>query len=173
MQTLREFWSTVKAMEILVCEYVRQLDSTVRTEVQEYDGIAGFYQSYRLILVIHNNCRHYELVKYRLLVRFSNSLKRISILRTFAVNHSTIRFLYALPAFVAVHCIITTLNCCDLTHANLFDFCDKTLQESFCAIRSYVAAIKECMNVYFVHIFLLSEVEHSEQVLDVAVYAAI
>ncbi|MNM96007.1 hypothetical protein D3C81_1084710 [compost metagenome] len=160
-------------MEILVCEYIRQLDSTVRTEVQEYDGIAGFHQSYRLILVIHNNCRHYELVKYRLLVRFNNSLKWVSILRTFTVNHGTIRFLYALPTFVTVHCIITTLNCCDLTHANLFDFCDKAFQESFSAIWSYVAAIKESMNIYFVHIFLFSQVEHSKQVVDVAMYAAI
>ena len=74
MQAHRELRPTVKAAEIGVCEYLRQLNCTVRTEVKEDYGIAALYQTYRLTIRFNDNRWFNEFVKYGFLIRFFNRL---------------------------------------------------------------------------------------------------
>ncbi|MNJ40673.1 hypothetical protein D3C77_355730 [compost metagenome] len=173
MQTLRELRPPVKALEIFIRKYVRQLNGPVRTEVQEHDRVTGLDESDRLIMSIHDNGRHDELVKYRLLVGFRHGCNRISIFRAFAVYHGAIRFLNAIPTLVAIHCIVAALHRGDLAYSDFLNLRDKTLDEAFSAVRSHVAAIQERMNIDLVHLFLLREIKHSEQMVNMAVDTAV
>ncbi|MNM70987.1 hypothetical protein D3C81_826320 [compost metagenome] len=173
MQADREVRSTVEALEVQVREHLGQLNCAVRTEVQEDYGVSRFYKSYRITCSIYNDSRFNELVKHGLLIGFSDRLNRIGILRTIAINDSAVRLLYPLPAFVAVHGIIAALNRSDFTYAYFFNLGDQPLQESLGAVWSHITAIQERMDIHFMQIFLLGKIQHSEQMINMAVYAAI
>ncbi|MNL72400.1 hypothetical protein D3C87_1977060 [compost metagenome] len=74
MQVLREQRTPVEAAEIRIREYLRQLDGTVRAEVEEYDGIAALYCSCRFAFAVHNNTRLNKFIIHRVLVGCSNRL---------------------------------------------------------------------------------------------------
>ncbi|MNC55933.1 hypothetical protein D3C75_1054990 [compost metagenome] len=100
---------------------MRQLNRTVRTEVQEHDGVAAFHYRYRLIIAVHDNTRLNEFIIYGILVRRSDRLQCIGIFRAFAIYHRTVSFLYTFPAFITVHRKVASGYRSNFTYANFLD----------------------------------------------------
>ncbi len=173
MQIRRRFIAAVEAAEIAVGEYLRQLNRPVRAEIEEHDRIAGFDESDRRTVRLHDDRRHDEFVEHRTLVRFRDRSHRIFILRTVAVYHRTVRLLCPLPALVTVHRIIAALYGRDAADAELGDFGKQLLHVLCGAVRGYVAAVQKRMNVHIVQLLFLAGFEQSEQVCDMAMHAAV
>ncbi|MNC29076.1 hypothetical protein D3C75_773130 [compost metagenome] len=173
MQVQRASRATVEALEVFVGEHQGQLNGTVGTEVEENDGIVGLHFSQRLAFAVHNDGRQHELVVDGLFVIFLNGLNRIGMGRAFAVHHSAAGFLHALPALVTVHGIITALDSSDVANTQLLSLGNQLLHVLLGAVRRNVAAVQERMDVHFLQIFLLGQLQKCEQVRNVAVHAAV
>src|SRR4030095_5383823 len=105
---------------------------------------------------VEYHCWLDEFIRDILLVRLFYSLYRVSRRSAGASHQSIIREPDPLPAFIPIHCKVTSANggngaCCLLTM--LLQFPDKA-QSAFGVA---IAAISKCVNIYTAEIFFFTE----------------
>ena len=108
-----------KSIKLICTECSGDLSCTVRTEVEKDHGIFILNGCYRLA-IFHDNARFYELIMYFFFVRVCHCTYRTLSRNTFAFGQRLVSQLYAIPAVITVHCIITAHNGSNLTNADLF-----------------------------------------------------
>ncbi len=89
------------------------------------------------------------------------------------MHHGAIGFLDALPAIVAVHCVIAAADAGDLPHAVLAHLLLELPQEVDAAVGRRVPPVHEAVHENVPHLVLARHAQQLEQVLDVRVHAAV
>ena len=146
---------------VLLCEHLGKLLGTVVTIVDEDDNVA------LLDCTVNGRVvdREDELVGHALVVAFLHSLNHISRLLALALNEQVVSFLNALPTLVAVHCIETAYDACDvctIVRAALLYLLDEALAR----LRVGITAVHEAMYIYVLQTILLADFDELEEVVE-------
>ena len=169
-----DFLFALKAVKLGQVKSPGHLSGTVRAEVHKDNAVT---------LIDHafggNDRREHELVGKILLPCFVpclvtgfHSVDRIVVLIAFTADDAVIALLYAVPALVTVHTPETALDGGDFSSAELFALFVQLCHKTGAARGSDVTPVEEAVNICLLHAALLGHIQHTEDVLQVAVYAA-
>ena len=164
--------SSVKLIEIIDAEAAGDLSCTVRTEVEENDGVAILDGGDRLA-VFHDYSRNHEFVSDALLIGILDCLHAGGCRNAFAEGERSVCFLYALPAVVTVHSVISSGDHAELAYADLIHLILQLLREISAALGRSVAAVKESMYKDLVQSVPLCHLKQSVHMGIVAVNTAV
>ena len=92
---------------------------------------------------------------------------------TGAVNHGGIRFFDTIPRKIAIHRVIAAGNRRDFADADLVQLVAAFLHIMCAGLRRHVAAVGERVDIHFLQPAALRQLHQPEQVVDVAVDAAV
>ena len=162
-----EILIALEAVERLVDERMRELASTIRAEVEE-DGAVAILHA----LIALDDERHDELVVDAVLVACLEAGYRVVCYDALCMSDGLIGLLLAVPAMVAVHCVVAAGDRRDLADADLLALCLELLDVRLCALRRHIAAVEEGVDVDVLDALLLCHLEQCVEVALVAVYAA-
>ena len=163
---------SLKAFEIIIAESSCDLSCTVRTEVEEYNGIL-IRNGCNRFAVFLDHCRKYELIGLAIIIGSLNCCRSICSLYSFALCKSFVCKLYTIPAVITVHCIVTSGNHTDLTNADLFHLGFQLLYKLFTGCRRCVTSVQEAVYVNFLKSFSLGHLKKSIEMGIVAVYTTV
>ena len=158
----------LEALKIGIDECTGDLTRTVGAEVEEDDGVARLNRC-----VLGADGRENEFVRYAVFVGILHGLHRFGSLRSFTVNHCGVCFRHALPAVVAVHCVVTAHYGRYFADADFLHFCHAVGDIIAAGRRRNVASVEERMNVDLFAAALLCKLQERVQVRVVAVHAAV
>ena len=110
-----------KSCEFIIAECSCDFTCTIRTEVEEDNGIFILNQTDRFSF-FYDYRRFYELICFVCCIRIFDCAYCTFCLNAFAFCHGFVSSLYTIPAIIAVHCIVTTHNRCYLSYTDFFHF---------------------------------------------------
>ena len=163
---------SLKALKIVITESSCDLSCTVRTEVEEYNGIL-IRNSCNRFAVLLDNSRKHKFICLVIIIGSLNCCCSICSLYAFALCKSFICKLNTIPAVITIHCIITSGDHTDLTNADLFHFSFQLLYKLFTGCRRCVTSIQEAVYVNFLESLSLCHLKKSVEMCIVAVYATV
>ena len=144
------------------------LTRAVGTEVHEDDAVAALYRA----LGADNGGLH-ELVGLLVGVAVLHGLHGVGSHHSLAADDGVVALLHALPALVTIHAPEAALDGGNPGVAQLCALVGQGLDKAGAGGRVHIAAVEEAVHVYALKALLLGHVEDGEDVLDVAVHAAV
>ena len=163
---------SLKALKIVITESSCDLSCTVRTEVEEYNGILIGNSCNRFAILLDNSRKH-KFICLVIIIGSLNCCCSICSLYAFALCKSFICKLNTIPAVITIHCIITSGDHTDLTNADLFHFSFQLLYKLFTGCRRCVTSVQEAVYVNFLKSFSLGHLKKSIEMGIVAVYTTV
>ena len=170
---VRSFAGLFGDIFIREAECLGDLSGTVRTEVEENDGVIGFYDGQGLAFFIGNDSGQNELVRHALVIGVLHSLDAVGRLVAYAQYQGVICLLDTVPVVIPVHRIVTAVEGSHLAYADLRCLVDQLLQIALAGRGRCISAVEERMQIYSVQALSLAELQDRVQVGVVAVYAAV
>jgi len=168
----RQFFHAVFG-HILLGQHDRQLFRPVIAEIEENNHIIRPNQPQRLVVRTDTGDRLDKLVGHTFVIGFLHGGNRIGRFLARAVHQQVVCFLDTLPAFIAVHRIVTADDRSDLAPGNL-QMVPQTLDETLTAARIGVAAVHEAVDESLVtDTVLLGDIAQFEQVVQRAVHPSV
>ena len=153
---------------ILLSQYDSQFFCTVVAVVEKDHDITFFDRTIYCSVVD----RFDKLVGHAFIIRFLHGLNHVGSLFALAFNQQVVGFFHAFPTFVAVHCIETTDDGCDLS-GRLCTVGRQLFDKSFTALRVCVATVHEAVDESIVDSIFLGDIAKFEQVVERTVYATV
>ena len=167
-----KFLCSLEAFELVIAECSGDLTCTVRTEVEEYNGIFVLNGCNRFA-VFFDYSRKYEFICLVSIVGSLNCCCSVCAFDAFAFCQCFVCKLYTIPAVISVHCIVTSGNNTDLTNTDFFHLCFKLFDEFFTGCRRSVTSVKEAMYINFLKSLSFSHLKQCIEMSIVAVYTTI
>ena len=153
---------------ILLGQHDSQFFCTVVAVVEKDHDITFFDRTIYCSVVD----RFDKLVGHAFIIRFLHGLNHVGSLFALAFNQQVVGFFHAFPTFVAVHCIETTDDGCDLS-GRLCTVGRQLFDKSFTALRVCVATVHEAVDESIVDSIFLGDIAKFEQVVERTVYATV
>ena len=97
----------------------------------------------------------------------------VGILHALAADHGVVARLDTIPALVTIHAVEASLQRCDLARAELGTIVTQLADIARAARGRNVASVKEAVQIDALDAAVMRHLHHGEDVLDVAVYAAV
>ena len=113
-----KFLLSRKSGKSLIAECTGDLSCTVRTEVEENDGIAILNRGNRLAVLLYIE-RYDELIVYLFIIGCLNACTRTFCLLTLCLCQHIVSFLDTIPVFITVHRIVASHHGSHLADAKL------------------------------------------------------
>ena len=157
-----------EAVKIALRERIGHFPGAVGTEVHEDHAVAGPDLSVR--------SADDGLDKF---VRHTGGVARlhrvdgVGILHALAADHGIVARLDAVPALVTIHAVEASLQRCDLARSELGTIVTQLADIARAARGRNVASVKEAVQIDALDAAVMRHLHHGEDVLDVAVYAAV
>ena len=164
---------TFKSGKCIVTECSGDLTGTIRTEVEENNGIIFFYNRNRFASFIRDNRRKYKLICHTVCIRSFHCFHCIRCLYTGSGYQGIICLLDTIPVIITIHCIITTGNGCNLTYTNFLHFCFQLFNIIFSGSRRCITAVQKCVYIYVCQTMFFCHLKQTVQMCDMAVYTTI
>ena len=167
-----KFLCSLEAFELVIAECSGDLTCTVRTEVEEYNGIFVLNGCNRFA-VFFDYGREYEFICLVSIVGSLNCCCSVCAFDAFAFCQCFVCKLYTIPAVISVHCIVTSGNNTDLTNTDFLHLCFKLFDEFFTGCRRCITSVEEAVYINFLKTFSLSHLKKCIEMCVVAVYTTI
>ena len=142
---------------------------SVRTEVEENNTIPG---SDFAIYTVNSEGLN-ELVCYACGIGCFYTGSSACSFAALAQHQRLIGTLHALPALVAVHCVIASADGSNLAYTNLRHALFQLLDIFQRRFRTNITSVEEGMHINLGHAFNLRHADKCQKMLNVAVYAAV
>ena len=158
----------LKAGEFRINECTGDLTRTVGAEVCEDDRV--------VILdgrALGNDDRNNELVGYAVCVGLLHSLVCGSSVLAFAECDSVVRLLYAIPAVITVHCVVTAGYGCDAADLDSVDLGLQAVDILDTGLRRRVAAVHEAVEANLAQTIAACQLEQRKHVVNVGMHTAV
>ena len=162
-----EFFDARETFKFRIGKGVREFASTVGAEVEENHAVALFHA-----VIIADNDGDNKFVGNLVVVGFFNRRGGIRFFRRVSFGNGVVGFLHAVPALIAVHCVVATGNRSDLPNANFLDFFFERGEIFSGRTRRNVAPVQKCVHVNFFNALVLGKFQQAVKVVGVAVNAA-
>ena len=162
---------TVKTVEFFLRKSTRHFAGTVGTEVVENHAVALFdFRDGRA--VFDNDGGQHEFVRNALTIAFFDCFHCADSKVTLSEGKHIVSLFHAVPAVVAVHCVISAANGRNFASS---EFCDVVFEFACITRRAFgrqVTAVEEAVYEHFFHFFAFCHFEQREQMFDVTVNSA-
>ena len=142
---------------------------SVRTEVEENHTVTGSDFSIYAI----NSEGFNKLIRYACGIGCLYAGSSACSFAALAQHQCFIGTLHALPALVAVHCVIASADGSNLAYANLRHAIFQLMDISQRCFRTYITSVKESMHINIGQAFNLRHADKCQKMLDMAVNAAV
>ena len=159
---------TPEAVKIALRERIGHFPRTVGTEVHEDDTVTGTDLPIR-----NTDDRLDELICHTGGIALLHRVDGVGILYALAADHGIVARLDAIPALVTIHAVEASLQRCDLARAELGTVVMQLADIARAARGRNVASVEEAVQVDALDAAVMRHLHHSEDVPDVAVYAAV
>ena len=159
--------AALEALEIVIHKDAGHLARAVRAEVDEHNRIALLHAA-----AFAGDARHDKLIRHVVGIALFDGFQRAARVVALAVDERGIRLFLAIPVGIAVHRVVTARHGRNFAHAQLVELLLKILKEALAGMRVGVAAIHDAVDVQLFRAQMLGQIQQTEQVVDVAVYAA-
>ena len=163
---------SVELVELIHAEASGDLSGTVRTEIEEDDGIAVLDGADRLA-VFHGDCRNHELIRNAVRIGILYSVNAAGSGNAFTQSKSPVSLLDAVPAVVAVHRIVAAGNNADFTDTQLIHLVLERLHILNTGLRRCIAPVKEAVHKHIFDSFALCHLQKGVHMCIMAVNAAV
>ena len=154
-------------------EHLCQFAPAVGPVVEEKTGVVFANQADGFVLFIDNGYRLDELVGYTCFIRPAHYFHRVRVFPVVAHRHGPEGPVYAFPALVTVHCVVSADDGCDGADTQFRDLVLKLADVIDATLRGSVAPVGETVNKYFGHAFALRHFQQRVEMLELRVNAAI
>ncbi len=160
---------TCKIWEVLIMQRTGNFTRSVRTEVEENHTVTG--SDFAIYAV--NSEGFNKLIRYACGIGCLYAGSSACSMSALAQHQCFISTLHALPALVAVHCVITSADSSNLAYANLRHTLFQLMDIFQCCFRTDITAVEEGMHINLSQAFNLRHAYKCQKMLDVAVDAAV
>ena len=158
----------LKAGELRINECTGDLTRTVGTEVCEDDRVVVLDGR-----ALGNDNRNNELVGYAVCVGLLHSLVCGSSVLAFAECDSVVRLLYAIPAVITIHCVVTAGYGCDAADLDSVDLGLQAVDILDTGLRRRVAAVHEAVEANLAQTIAACQLEQRKHVVNVGMHTAV
>ena len=160
---------TCKIREVLIMQRTGNFTCSVRTEIEENHTVPG--SDFAIYAV--NSEGFNKLIRYTCGIGCFYAGSSACSLAAIAQHQCFIGTLHALPALVAVHCVIASADGSNLAYANLRHAIFQLMDIFQSCFRTDITSIQEGMHINLGQAFNLSHADKCQKMLNVAVYAAV
>ena len=158
----------LKAGEFRINECTGDLTRTVGAEVCEDDRVVVLDGR-----ALGNDNRNNELVGYAVCVGLLHSLVCGSSVLAFAECDSVVRLLYAIPAVITIHCVVTAGYGCDAADLDSVDLGLQAVDILDTGLRRRVAAVHEAVEANLAQTIAACQLEQRKHVVNVGMHTAV
>ena len=160
---------TCKIREVIIMQRTGNFTCSVRTEVEENHTVPS--SDFAIYAV--NSEGFNKLIRYACGIGCLYTGSSACGFAALAQHQCFIGTLHALPALVAIHCVIASADSSNLTYANLRHALFQLMNIFQRCFRTDITAVEEGMHINVSQAFNLRHADKCEKMLNVAVYAAV
>ncbi len=158
----------LKALEIVVHKDAGHLAGTVGAEVQEDYCVALGHTA-----ALTGHAGHNKFIGHAVCIAAVNAFLPVGGMLALVIYKGGIGFFLTVPVAVTVHGIVAARNSCDLADTQLVQLLLHLRKEALAVVRVSVTAIHDSMDIDVLCTQGLGHVQQAEQVVNMAVHAAV